>query len=122
VQGRPDEAEARLRRAATSSAQLGFAGQTGLHLANLGELHQQRGEHLLALDTLAEASAAARSAGDHRLLATVRLRAARSAHALGRDDEAIAALETNLAWYDVAGGGEDRDASCALLDRLRKGA
>ena len=122
LEGRPDEAEVRLRRAATSSAQLGFAGQTGLHLANLGELQQQQGEHLLALDTFRDASAAATSAGDHRLMATVRLRSARSAHALGRDDEAVAALEANLAWYDVAGGGEDREASSALLDRLRHGA
>ena len=42
LEGRPDEAEVRLRRAATSSAQLGFAGQTGLHLANLGDSNSSR--------------------------------------------------------------------------------
>ena len=53
AEGRLDEAEERLGRAADTSAELGFAGQTALHLTHLAGVHQRRGEHTSAVDVVA---------------------------------------------------------------------
>jgi tetratricopeptide (TPR) repeat protein len=113
--GRLDEAAARLGRAAAVSAELGFAGQTALHLTHVGDVEQQADDHVRAIATLEQAMAAARAAGDGRIAATIRLRLARSLVHLGRDAEAVSALQENLNWYVHAGGGEGQRDSEVLL-------
>jgi tetratricopeptide (TPR) repeat protein len=121
AEGHLAEAEASLRRAAETSAELGFVGQTALHLSNLGEVQQAAGDHDLALVTLAQALDEAVAGSDRRLAATIRLRRAQSLHALGWDDEAAGELRTNLDWYARAGGGDGERASAALLAELQAG-
>lgn len=116
--GRLDEAEERLARAAALSTELGFAGQTALHLVNLARVHQQRGADALAVEVVGRALDAAAAGGDQRIAATARLIGARSLHDLGRDDEAVAQLRLNVEWYARAGGGDGDEETAALLARL----
>jgi predicted ATPase/DNA-binding SARP family transcriptional activator len=112
------EAQNRLRRAASRSLELGFAGQTALHLTSLGALQQQHGSNTEAIATLQDALAAAAAAGDRRIAATARLHLAHSLHALDRPDEAASNLRQNMEWYAAAGGGDGQQASIELLARI----
>jgi predicted ATPase len=118
VAGDLAEAETRLRRAASRSGELGFAGQTALHLTSLGALQQQRGDDAAAVATLQDALEAAAAAGDRRIAATARLHLAHSLHALDRPDDAASNLRQNLEWYAAAGGGDGQQASIDLLARI----
>ncbi len=112
---RLDEAAVRLDRAAATSERLGFLGQAALHLTNLGRVHQRGGDHLVAIETLDRAFVAARRSGDPRVAATARLHLARSLRAVGRDDEARAALRENVRFYEEHGGGDGARLSASML-------
>ena len=99
-----DDAASALAGAAAESERLGFLGQAALHLTRLGRVQQQRGTPDTAMETLNQATTAARRSGDLRIAATAHLTQARIHRNAGNDEAARTLLEETSQWYRAAGG------------------
>ena len=109
---RLDDAARALTWAAEASQNLGFLGQSALHLATLGRVQQRAGDDAAAAASFDRALSAAHASGDGRLASTARLNLARVHRGHGDHAAALSLFEENERWYRAAGRGEG-----ALLNR-----
>jgi predicted ATPase/DNA-binding SARP family transcriptional activator len=112
VERRFEDAIDALAGAVQESFALGFLGQAALHLGSLARVQQRAGRMVESADSYHRTLVAATACGDGRMAATARLNLARLLRSTGDGAEAVALLQENLQWYDVAGGGDG-----ALLSR-----
>jgi predicted ATPase len=106
IQRRFDDAVVHIRRAADTSARLGFRQTEAYQLSSLGRAQCQAGDYDAGAATLALAVGKAEATGDVRLAALARVHLGRVLRALGDTARARAALEEATAWHRGAGGGE----------------
>lgn len=115
LERRFDDAVAHLERAAEQSRQLGFVQTEAYQVSSLGRAECQAGDDEAGARTLAIAIEKAEAVGDVRLAALARVHLGRVLRALGRTDDARAALEAASAWHRTAGGGEQYALGECLL-------
>jgi predicted ATPase/DNA-binding SARP family transcriptional activator len=123
LERRFDDAVAHIARAAATSGRLGFLQTEAYQTTSLGRAQCQAGDYEAGAATLALGIAKAEATGDVRLAALGRVHLGRVLRALGRDDEARAALERAAAFHRTAGGGEQErlgEVLLAALDRDRE--
>ncbi len=121
LQHRFDDAVLHLGRAAETSRRLGFRQTEAYQASSLGRAQCQAGDYEGGAATLALAVDKAEATGDVRLAALVRIHLGRVLRALGRDDEARAALEATTAWHRANGGGEQAALGECLLAAMDAG-
>jgi predicted ATPase/DNA-binding SARP family transcriptional activator len=115
LQYRFDDAVAHLRRAAETSARLGFQQTEAYQLSSLGRAQCQAGDYAAGAATLALAVEKAEATGDVRLAALARVHLGRVLRATGQLPTARAALEQAGRWHRRAGGGEQTRLGDCLL-------
>jgi tetratricopeptide (TPR) repeat protein len=118
VERRFDDAVAHIGRAAETSARLGFLQTEAYQLTSLGRAQCQAGDYEAGAATLELGIARAEATGDVRLAALGRVHLGRVLRALGRNDEARAALEAAATFHREAGGGEQEALGDTLLAAL----
>ena len=115
LQHRFADAVTHIARAAATSAERGFRQTEAYQVASLGRAHCQAGDDELGASTLQSAIRKAEAVGDARMAALARVHLGRVLRALGRDDDARAALVAAAAWHRRVGGGEQAVLGEALL-------
>jgi hypothetical protein len=115
LEHRFDDAISHLTSAAEQSRQLGFLQTEAYQLSSLGRAHCQADHYEAGARILAVAIEKAEATGDVRLAALARVHLGRILRALGRTDDARAALEWASAWHRAAGGGEQYALGECLL-------
>jgi predicted ATPase len=115
VQHRFGDAVVHLARAADTSRRRGFRQTEAYQVSCLGRAQWQAGDHEVGAATLALAVAKAEAIGDVRMVALARVHLGRVLRALGRTDEARAALAAASAWHAAEGGGEQAALGDCLL-------
>ena len=118
IEHRFDDAVVHIGRAAETSGRLGFLQTEAYQLSSLGRAQCQAGDYETGAATLELAIEKAEATGDVRLAALARVHLGRVLRALGRLDEARAALEAAAAWHRAAGGGEQAALGECLLAAL----
>lgn len=118
IHGRFDDAVHHIRRAATTSQRLGFQQTEAYQVSSLGRALCQAGDYEAGAETLALAADKAGATGDVRMVALARVHLGRVLRALGRTEEARAALEAASAFHRDAGGGEQARLGDCLLAAL----
>ncbi len=109
------DAVVHLRRAATTSGQLGFLQTEAYQLFNLGRAQCQSGDYDAGSTTLQLAIDRAEAIGDVRMGALTRVHLGRVLRALGQHHEARTALDAAASWHREAGGGEQAALGECLL-------
>ena len=110
------EAAADLGQAAAAAHRINVPAAEGFHLANLGRVQQQAGDHQAAIATLERAIEITRAVGLMRVVALARVRLGRLLQGVGDSDSARSALTAADEWFRASGGGEEADlAECLLV-------
>jgi predicted ATPase/DNA-binding SARP family transcriptional activator len=112
---RLDEAAAHLTRAAEAGRRVGVPAVEGFHLASLGRVLQQAGDHQAAITTLERAIELTRSVGLMRPVALARVRLGRLLRGVGEKESARSALAAADDWFRASGGGEEALLAECLL-------
>jgi predicted ATPase/DNA-binding SARP family transcriptional activator len=115
VEQRFDDAVTHIARAAETSGRLGFAQTEAYQLTSLGRAQCQAGDYAAGSVTLELGIAKAQATGDVRMVALGRVHLGRILRALGRTEDARAALEAAAAFHREAGGGEQAALGDCLL-------
>jgi predicted ATPase/DNA-binding SARP family transcriptional activator len=106
LQGRFDEALARIGAAARTSRHLGFQQTEAYQVFSLGRAQCQSGDYDVGTHTLELGLDKAQAIGDVRLAALARVHLGRVLRACGQVAGARAQLETATRWHRGSGGGE----------------
>jgi tetratricopeptide (TPR) repeat protein len=109
------EAIAHLTGAAEAGRRVGIPAVEGFHLANLGRVLQQAGDHQAAINALERAIELSRAVGLMRPVALARVRLGRLLRGLGDTDSARSALVAADDWFRASGGGEEALLAECLL-------
>jgi predicted ATPase/DNA-binding SARP family transcriptional activator len=112
------DAVTHLGRAAQASGRLGYRQTEAYQTTSWGRALWQAGELEAGAATIALGVARAEATGDLRMAALARVHLGRVLRALGRAEEARAALESAAAWHREAGGGEQAALGDTLLAAL----
>jgi tetratricopeptide (TPR) repeat protein len=128
------DAATHLRRAAEACGRLGFRATEAFHLATLGRISQQAGDHPGAISVLEQAIEIGRATRDMRVVALARVRLAQSLRAQGDHDAARTAAHAADHWFRASGGGDGaalaaciaatmdaEDGASQVADRLAAG-
>jgi predicted ATPase/DNA-binding SARP family transcriptional activator len=118
IEHRFDDAVVHLRRAAATSARLGFQQTEAYQLSSLGRAECQAGSYSEGAATLELAIAKAEATGDVRLAALARVHLGRVLRALGQPALARRALASATSWHRANGGGEQALLGECLLAAL----
>jgi predicted ATPase/DNA-binding SARP family transcriptional activator len=110
-----DEAAAHLTRAAEAGSRVGIPAVEGFHLAGLGRVLQQAGDHQAAITTLERAIELTGAVGLMRPVALARVRLGRLLRGLGDTESARSALAAADEWFRATGGGEEALLAECLL-------
>jgi predicted ATPase len=109
------EAADHLLQAAEAARRVGIPAAEGFHLASLGRVLQQAGDHQAAITTLERAIELTRAVGLMRPVALARIRLGRLLQGLGDKDSARSALAAADDWFRASGGGEEALLAACLL-------
>jgi len=118
LEHRFDDAVEHLGRAAEQSRQLGFLQTEAYQVSSLGRAQSQAGDHETGAQSLHLAIEKAEATGDVRLAALARVHLGRVLRAIGRTEDARAALESASAWHRAVGSGEQYALGECLLAAL----
>jgi tetratricopeptide (TPR) repeat protein len=118
IQHRFDDAVTHIGRAADTSRRLGFRQTEAYQVSSLGRAQCQAGDYATGSTTLELAIAKAEATGDVRMAALARVHLGRVLRALGRTEQARAALEAAASWHRATGGGEQAALGECLLAAL----
>lgn len=108
-------AAAHLNRAAQAARRAHMTATEGFHLASLGVVLHQSGDHETAIATFEEAIRLATTVGLMRIAAFTRVRLGTLLHGLGEVEPARAALSTADDWFRASGGGAEAALAQCLL-------
>jgi predicted ATPase/DNA-binding SARP family transcriptional activator len=109
------DAVTHIERAVEASGRLGYRQTEAYQTTSLGRALWQAGELEAGASTIALGVARAEATGDARMAALARVHLGRVLRALGRTDDARAALGAAAAWHGEAGGGEQAALGDTLL-------
>jgi predicted ATPase/DNA-binding SARP family transcriptional activator len=109
------DAAAHLTRAAQAARRSHMTATEGFHLASLGVVLHQSGDHETAIATFEEAIRLATAVGLMRIAAFTRVRLGTLLHGLGEVEPARAALSTADEWFRASGGGAEAALARCLL-------
>jgi predicted ATPase/DNA-binding SARP family transcriptional activator/tetratricopeptide (TPR) repeat protein len=112
------DAAVRLTRAADAGRRVGIPAVEGFHLASLGRVLQQAGDHQAAIDTLERAIELTRAVGLMRPVALAQVRLGRLLRGLGDTKSARSALVAADEWFRASGGGEEALLAECLLTAM----
>ncbi len=115
IELRYPDAAAHLTRAAQAARRAHMTATEGFHLASLGVVLHQSGDHETAIATFEEAIRLATAVGLMRIAAFTRVRLGTLLHGLREVEPARAALSTADDWFRASGGGAEAAlAQCFL--------
>jgi tetratricopeptide (TPR) repeat protein len=115
IELRYPDAAAHLTRAAQAARRAHMTATEGFHLASLGVVLHQSGDHETAIATFEEAIRLATAVGLMRIAAFTRVRLGTLLHGLGEVEPARAALSTADEWFRASGGGAEAALAQCLL-------
>jgi predicted ATPase/DNA-binding SARP family transcriptional activator len=115
IELRYPDAAAHLTRAAQAARRSHMTATEGFHLASLGVVLHQSGDHETAIATFEEAIRLATAVGLMRIAAFTRVRLGTLLHGLGEVEPARAALSTADEWFRASGGGAEAALAQCLL-------